>query len=82
MNAPPSQLDRFKKQLRSLAQVQQCYHVTGSKDLVLVVTAPSMEAYGEFARARFELSQIVRRYETHVVLERVKVGLSLPIDES
>ena len=79
MAAAPPHLDRFKRQMRELPQVQQVYHVTGSKDFVLVVTASSMEAYGEFAREWFEMSQHVARYETHVVLDRVKVGLSLPV---
>ncbi|HEY1709813.1 MAG TPA: Lrp/AsnC family transcriptional regulator [Rhizomicrobium sp.] len=79
MNTPPAQLDKFKKHLRTLPQVQQCYHVTGNSDLVLVVTAASMEDYGAFARDHLERSQHVARYETHVVLDRVKVGLSLPV---
>ena len=75
----PSQLDRFKRQMRAQPEVQQCYHVTGSTDFVLIVTAASMEEYGEFARTWFEAGQHVARYETHVVLDRVKVGLSLPV---
>jgi len=80
VKAPPSELDRFKRQLRSLPSVQQCYHVTGSSDLILVVTASSMEEYGAFVRDHLELSRQLLRYETHVVLDRVKVGLSLPLD--
>jgi Lrp/AsnC family leucine-responsive transcriptional regulator len=64
-----------------LAQVQQCYQVTGTSDLVVIVTAPSMEDYGEFARRWFEGSEYITRYETLVVLDRVKVGLALPIAE-
>jgi len=79
MAAPPKQLDNFKRQMRALPEVQQFYHVTGSKDFVLVVTASSMEAYGKFARKWFELNQNMARYETHVVLDQVKVGLSLPL---
>lgn len=75
----PAGLDRFKRQMRDRPQVQQCYHVTGSTDFILVVTAPDMEAYGEFARAFFEAGPQIARYETHVVLDRVKVGLSLPL---
>ena len=79
MAAPPKQLDSFKRQMRMLPEVQQFYHVTGSKDFVLIVTALSMEAYGQFARKWFELNQHIARYETHVVLDHVKVGLSLPL---
>jgi DNA-binding Lrp family transcriptional regulator len=78
----PANIDRFKRQMREQAEVQQCYHVTGSTDVILIVTATSMEAYGELARSWFETAPHVARYETHVVLDRVKVGLSLPVGES
>jgi DNA-binding Lrp family transcriptional regulator len=69
---------RFKREIRGEAAVQQCYHVTGSTDLVLIVTSANMEEYGAFARKWFETAHVAR-YETHVVLEKVKAGLSLPI---
>lgn len=76
---PARHLAQFKRDVMRLSEVQQCYHVTGTSDIVLVVTAPSMEDYGVFARQRFEANEFVTRYETLVVLDRVKVGLSLPI---
>ena len=79
MASAPAHLDRFKRQVGADPQVQQCYHVTGSQDFVLVVSAASMEDYGEFAHRWFDSSEQVARYETYVVLDRVKVGLSLPI---
>ncbi len=79
MKSPPAQLAKFKAKLRAMPEIQQCYHVTGSTDLILIVTATSMEAYGAFAHDHLETSPYVARYETHVVLDRVKVGLSLPI---
>lgn len=78
LGSSAAQIDRFTRRMRDLAEVQQCYHVTGSTDIFLVVTAESMEAYHAFARARLEIPQ-VERYETHVVLDRVKVGLSFPV---
>ena len=62
-----------------LPEVQQCYQVTGTSDIVLVVTASSMEDYGAFAREWFESNDNVMRYETLVVLDRVKAGVSLPV---
>jgi len=59
--------------------VQQCYQVTGAADIVLVVSAPSLEAYGAFVRRQIEGGEAVVRYETHVVLDPVKVGLALPL---
>ena len=76
-----AQIDRFTRRMRDLAEVQQCYHVTGSSDIFLVVTAESMESYRAFARIRLEIPQVAR-YETHVVLDRVKVGLSLSVGKN
>jgi len=78
---PSTYLDRFRRQMIEQSMVQQCYHVTGTRDFVIVVIAASMEEYGAFARAWFEANERVTRYETHVALERVKVGLSLPLNE-
>jgi DNA-binding Lrp family transcriptional regulator len=76
---PIRHLAQFKRDMMKLPEIQQCYHVTGTSDIVLVVTAPGMEDYGAFARQWFEGNEFVTRYETLVVLDRVKVGLSLPI---
>ncbi|MDP9008743.1 MAG: Lrp/AsnC family transcriptional regulator [Pseudomonadota bacterium] len=78
--APSAHLDRFRRQMIDHPMVQQCYHVTGTSDFVVIVIAESMEAYGAFARRWFESNAYVARYDTHVALERVKVGLSLPVD--
>jgi Lrp/AsnC family leucine-responsive transcriptional regulator len=77
---PSAHLDRFRRQMIDHPMVQQCYHVTGTSDFVVIVIAASMEAYGAFARRWFESNAHVARYDTHVALERVKVGMSLPVD--
>ena len=76
---PSKHLAQFKRDMTRLPEVQQCYQVTGMSDIVLVVTTRSMEDYGAFAREWFEGNENVVRYETFVVLDRVKVGLALPI---
>ena len=76
---PIRHLARFKRDMIRLPEIQQCYQVTGTSDIVLVVTAHTMEDYGAFARQWFEANENVVRYETLVVLDWVKVGLSLPI---
>ncbi len=80
-SAPRKNIDEFKRNMRAAREVQQCYHVTGASDFVLIINVESMEAYGEFARHWFEANEHVVRYETQVVLDKVKVGLSLPISE-
>jgi DNA-binding Lrp family transcriptional regulator len=77
--APHKQLDRFKREIAASAAVQQCYHVTGAMDFVVIVTVSAMEDYAAFARRWFESNKAVARFDTHVVLHRVKVGVGLPI---
>ena len=77
--SPRTHLDQFKREMQAEPMVQQCYQVTGAADIVLVVSAPSLEAYGAFVRRRIEGDEAVVRYETHVVLDPVKVGLALPL---
>ena len=79
--APGAHLDRFRRQMSDHPMVQQCYHVTGTYDFIVIVIAGSMEAYGVFARKWFESNKHVTRFDTHVALERVKVSLSLPIED-
>lgn len=68
------QLDRFKRDMAAALEVQQCYHVTGTMDFVVVVMVPAMEDYASFARRWFESNTSVARFDTHVVLDRVKLG--------
>jgi DNA-binding Lrp family transcriptional regulator len=77
--APHKQLDRFKREICRAPEVQQCYHVTGAVDFVVVVNVRAMEDYAEFARRWFEENRAVARFDTFVVLNRVKVGMGLPI---
>lgn len=59
--------------------VQQCYYVTGTADFILVVTAEDMESYEEFTRITFFEDPNVRSFQTNVVMDSVKVGLSVPM---
>lgn len=72
-------LDRFRQKMAASPEVQQCYYVTGQTDFVLVVLAPDMEAYEAFARRAFLDDANVRSFTTLVALDRVKVGLDVPL---
>ena len=70
----------FKRAVRDMAEIQQCYYVTGQADFVLVLTARSMEAYDAFVERFLFSNRNVRRFETMVVMDRVKVGFDLPVE--
>ncbi|QJR12069.1 HTH-type transcriptional regulator LrpC [Usitatibacter rugosus] len=73
------EMTRFKRRMVARTEVQQCYYVTGQADFMLIVIAASMEAYEAFTREALLDDANVKSFTTHVVMDRVKVGMSLPI---
>ena len=74
------EMARFKRRMVARPEVQQCYYVTGQADFMLVVIAASLEAYEAFTREALLDDANVKSFTTHVAMERVKVGISLPIE--
>lgn len=74
-------MDAFKLNMKKNEAVQQCYYVTGSSDFILIVTAVDMEGYDRFTREAFFDNANVRSFQTNVVMDSVKVGLSVPMGE-
>lgn len=72
-------LARFKARMLASPQVQQCWYVTGQADFVLVVLVPDMEAYEAFTREYLLDDDNVRSFTTHVVMDRVKSGMSVAL---
>ena len=73
-------LARFKKRMLSSPGVQQCYYVTGDTDFIVIVLVRDMADYESFTREQLLSDPNVRRFTTHVVMEQVKVGLSVPLE--
>ena len=75
----PEMLDQFKKSMLNTPEVMQCYYVTGNADFILILTAKDMKDYEDFTRRFFFENTNVKRFHTNVVMDDVKVGLSIPI---
>ena len=73
-------IGEFKAAMKNNKAVQQCYYVTGSADFILVVTAAGMDGYDSFTQETFFGNNNIRSFETNVVMDAVKVGLSVPLD--
>lgn len=76
----PEMLDSFKNSILEIPEVMQCYYVTGEADYFVVYTAKNMSQYEEFTRIFLFENTNVKRFQSSVVMDRVKVGLSVPID--
>lgn len=76
----PEIIKNFKDSMRNMPEVMQCLYVTGDPDFVLILTARSMEHYEEFTQRFFFENPNIKRFQTSVVMDRVKMGLSVPLD--
>jgi Lrp/AsnC family transcriptional regulator, leucine-responsive regulatory protein len=76
----PEQIDAAKRSFEAAPEIQQCYYVTGEADFVLVILTGSMSEYEALARRLFFDNGNVRKFRTFVAMDRVKVGLSVPLE--
>ncbi|WP_011581743.1 MULTISPECIES: Lrp/AsnC family transcriptional regulator [Chelativorans] len=74
-------IDKFKRAIRKSPEVMTGYYVTGDADFVLVITARDMETYEAFTRRFFYENPDIKNFKTLVVMDRVKAGLAIPIEE-
>lgn len=72
-------IEDFKRRMRRRPEVMMCFYVTGAVDFVIIATFADMAEFEAFAAAEFHEDRNVRRFETLVTMNRVKVGLSVPI---
>lgn len=72
-------IDRFKKAIKSSAEVVNGFYVTGDADFVLYLTAPTMEDYEQFTRRFFYENADIKGFRTMVIMDRVKAGFAVPI---
>ena len=70
----------FVRQMREHPAVMQCYFVTGSADYILHITARDMDEYNAFTQLLIA-NPHVSMTETNVVINPLKVGLTVPIDD-
>ncbi|EJZ19001.1 AsnC family transcriptional regulator [Rhizobium sp. Pop5] len=73
------QIERAKSEFAAAAEIQQCYYVTGESDFILVIIVPSMADYEALTRRLFFGNNNVKRFRTFVAMDRVKVGLEVPV---
>jgi DNA-binding Lrp family transcriptional regulator len=74
------QIESAKREFAGTPEIQQCYYVTGEADFILVVTVPSMADYDALTRRLFFGNNNVKRFRTFVAMDRVKVGLGVPVE--
>jgi DNA-binding Lrp family transcriptional regulator len=72
-------LEDFKKQMLEIPEVMQCYHVTGNADFILIIGARDMLEYEDMTRRLFSENPSVKRFQSSVVVSRVKSRTIVPL---
>ena len=62
----PELFKKFEMQMNQLVEVGQCYHISGEKDYLLVVSAPTLQYYEEWGIEHLMSNPDIRRYDTIV----------------
>lgn len=73
------QLDAFRRKARAEPQVQQCYYITGEADFALIALAKDIDDFQLLTQRLFFDDENVKRFRTSVVMDRTKVGLTVPL---
>lgn len=74
------EIARFRSFIESLAQVQECYAVTGDFDYVLKVVARDLKALSDFLLATLMQLPGVNAVRSSVCLEEIKCTCAFPLD--
>ncbi len=72
--------ERFKKAVRAAPEVMQAFVVLGETDFVLMVSARDLDDYEAFTHRFFYENPNIKGFKTTVVVNRLKVGLTLPVE--
>ena len=75
----PQDGDRLRRRLIASPNVQLCLDISGAFDILLLVVAPDMAAYNDFADQMLAEHTAARRFETSFVKKRVKATLAFPL---
>ncbi|MES0884017.1 Lrp/AsnC family transcriptional regulator [Roseibium sp. SCP14] len=75
------EVSQFKAAMRKNPTVMQCYSVTGQSDFILIISVCDMQEFEEFQEEFCRDNPMVKRFSTNVVVDSVKVGLALYLDE-
>lgn len=74
--------DAAKATFAQAPEVQQCYYVTGEVDFILLVVVRSMADYEALTKRLFFANKNVKRFRSFVAMDRVKVGLDVPLESA
>jgi Lrp/AsnC family transcriptional regulator, leucine-responsive regulatory protein len=72
-------MDRAKRYFAGVDEIQQCYFVNGGVSFIIVMIARDVGHFEKLVRMHFADNEDILTYRTLIVLDKVKVGLSIPV---
>lgn len=75
-----TQSDAFERAVTELAQVMDCYSVSGEADYLLRIVAPDLPAFSELMMKQVLRLPGIAQVKTHIALQTVKQSHVLPLD--
>ncbi len=72
-------LEKFEKDVQSLPEVQEVYHIAGQYDYLLKVVARDMSEYQNFVSEKLAALDNIGRVQSSFVMKEIKHTTSLPI---
>jgi Lrp/AsnC family leucine-responsive transcriptional regulator len=76
----PPEADELRRSLRASPHVQVCLDITGTSDVLLIVSVRDMDHFNAFTDGLAQMP-LVRRYETHFVKRVVKFTTAVSLQE-
>lgn len=73
-------VEALRRRLTASPHVQLYLEVSGTLDLLLLVTVKDMAAFNDFTDTMLAADPVVRRYETSFVKRRRKFSTALPLE--
>lgn len=71
---------KFRDWAKHVDAIQQIYYVTGSADLIAIITARDVESYDRLTAQLMKGNPTIRRITTNVVLNALKTSLFVPVE--
>jgi Lrp/AsnC family leucine-responsive transcriptional regulator len=72
-------LYKFKKDVLSLEEVVECYHIAGNYDYLLKVVVEDMDTYQRFVAQKLAALENIGRVQSNFVMMEIKHSTALPI---
>ncbi|PCJ97998.1 MAG: AsnC family transcriptional regulator [Flavobacteriaceae bacterium] len=65
-------IEKFEKQIQSLQEVQECYHMAGKIDFILKINNKSLEDYHDFVKYKLSKIENIGVLNSSFVLKEIK----------